>query len=92
MEEKPWRESVAFGSRADSRYLADSKESCGFEYDLPIRENLADYESLADSRCLLRWGMMMIAGISRVIYPNECSSKVRASRGAGRSISNESVV
>ena len=92
MEEKPWRESVAFGSRADSRYLADSKESCGFEYDLPIRENLADYESLADSRCLLRWGMMMIAGFPRVIYPKESSSKVQASREAGRGISNESVV
>ena len=88
MEEKPWRESVAFGSRADSRYLADSKESCGYEKDLLILENLADYVSLADSR----WGMMMIAGFSRVIYPNECSSKVRASRGAGRSISNESVI
>ena len=58
MEEKPWRESVAFGSRADSRYLADSKESCGYEKDLPVSENLADYVSLADSR----WGMMMIAG------------------------------
>ena len=88
MDEKPWRESVAFGSRADSRYLADSKESCGFEYDLPILDNLADYESLADSR----WGMMMIAGFLRVIYPNECSSKVRAFHGAGRSVSNESVV
>ena len=30
--------------------LADSKESCGFAYDLLIRENLADYESLADSK------------------------------------------
>ena len=88
MDEKPWRESVAFGSRADSKYLADSKESCGFEYDLPILENLADYESLADSR----WGMMMIAGFPRVIYPKESSSKVQASREAGRGISNESVV
>ena len=74
MEEKPWRESVAFGSRADSRYLADSKESCGFEYDLPIWENLADYVSLADSGCLLRWGMMMIAGF-RGLY---IQKKVRA--------------
>ena len=70
MEEKPWRESVAFGSRADSRYLADSKESCGFEYNLPILENLADYVSLADSR----WGMMMIAGF-RGLY---IQKKVRA--------------
>ena len=62
MEEKPWRESVAFGSRADSKYLADSKESCGFLRDLLIRRNLADYVSSADSKCLLREGLMMIAG------------------------------
>ena len=70
MEEKPWRESVAFGSRADSRYLADSKESCGYERDLLILENLAECVSLADSR----WGMMMIAGF-RGLY---IQKKVRA--------------
>ena len=63
MEEEPWRESVAFGSRADSRYLADSKESCGYEYDLPILRNLADYVSLADSR----WGMMMMPAFAGYI-------------------------
>ena len=70
MDEKPWRESVAFGSRADSRYLADSKESCGYERDLLILENLAECVSLADSR----WGMMMIAGF-RGLY---IQKKVRA--------------
>ena len=49
MEEKPWRESIEFGSRADSKDLADSKESCGFLRDLLIRRNLADYVSSADS-------------------------------------------
>ena len=73
MDEKPWRESVAFGSRADSRYLADSKESCGCDEDLLILENLADYVSLADSR----WGMMMIAGF-RGLY---IQKKVRAKSG-----------
>ena len=29
--------------------LADSRESCGFASDLLIRENLADYENLADT-------------------------------------------
>ena len=72
--------------------LADSKESCGFAYDLLIRENLADYENSADTEMSSSMGNDDDAGISRVIYPNECSSKVRASRGAGRSISNESVV
>ena len=46
MEEKPWRESIEFGSRADSKYLADSKESCGYERDLLIPENLAECVSL----------------------------------------------
>ena len=92
MEEKPWRESIEFGSRADSKDLADSKESCGFLRDLLIRRNLADYVSSADSKCLLREGLMMIAGFLRVIYQMECSSLFRASRGAGRGISNESVI
>ena len=72
--------------------LADSRESCRFASDLLIRENLADYESLADSAMSSSMGNDHDAGISRVIYPNECSSKVRAFRGAGRSVSNESVV
>ena len=72
--------------------LADSKESCGFVQDLLIRENLADYENSADTKMSSSMGNDDDAGISRVIYPNECSSKVWAFRGAGRSISNESVI
>ena len=72
--------------------LADSRESCGFTSDLLIRENLADYESLADSATSSLMGNDDGAGFSRVIYQMECSSLFRASRGAGRGISNESVV
>ena len=92
MEEKPWRESIEFGSRADSRILPIRRNLAGSCGDLLIRRNLADYVSSADSKCLLREGLMMIAGFLRVIYQMECSSLFRASRGAGRGISNESVV
>ena len=88
MEEKPWRESIEFGSRADSKYLADLKESCGFLRDLLIRRNLADYVSSADSMSSSR-GTDDDCRLSRVIYPKESSSNVQAYREAGRGISIE---
>ena len=61
--------------------------SCG---DLLIRRNLADYVSSAES--MSSRGTDDDCRLSRVIYPKESSSKVQASREAGRGISNESVV